>query len=238
VRYLRQEPNRGPAAARNRGIEAATGEIIAFTDDDCLVPPNYLARLAEGYQHYPEIAGAGGYLEAPGDLLQRNLFAQYEAHVTHQVYHAGPESYLGGFECPAGGTNSMSYRRECLKAVGGFDETFPYAAGEDADLKWRICECGAKLLYVPVKVTHLQSYTWPRFCQQQIVRGQGVVHFERKRLGKIPSRPRILLRLAKRTFLLFRDLVVGPDRRLAIVYFAARWYDGLGQLQEIAKEKG
>jgi glycosyltransferase involved in cell wall biosynthesis len=62
VRYIRQDPNRGPAVARNRGIEVADGEIIAFTDDDCLLPLDFLSRLAEGYQRYPEVAGVGGYL--------------------------------------------------------------------------------------------------------------------------------------------------------------------------------
>jgi glycosyltransferase involved in cell wall biosynthesis len=159
VRYLRQETNRGPAAARNRGIEAATGEIVAFTDDDCLVPSDFLARLAGGYRTYPDVAGVGGYLEAPDEVLRSNAFAQYEAHVTHQVYRAGPTPYLGGFECPAGGTSAMSYRREVLLVVGGFDAQFTAAAGEDADLKLRIVQRGFSLLYVPIKVTHHSS--WP-----------------------------------------------------------------------------
>ncbi len=158
VHYIRQERNRGPAAARNQGIEAATGEMIAFTDDDCLLPPDFLSRLADGYRRYPEAAGVGGYLEAPEELLQTNPFARYEAYVTHRIYHAGAEEYLGGFECPAGGTNSMSYRKAALLEVGGFDESFPYAAGEDADLKWRVVQRGYRLLYVPVKVVHLQPY--------------------------------------------------------------------------------
>jgi GT2 family glycosyltransferase len=69
-------------------------------------------------------------------------------HLSRRVYNVGEEEYLGGFECPPR-NNNMSYRRAALESVGGFDESFPYAGGEDADLKWRLCQNGAQLLYVP-----------------------------------------------------------------------------------------
>ncbi len=55
VHYIRQA-NRGPAAARNRGIQKATGELIAFTDDDCVPPPAWLSRLADGFKRHPHAA--------------------------------------------------------------------------------------------------------------------------------------------------------------------------------------
>ncbi len=234
VRYIRQEPNRGPAAARNRGIEAAFGEIIAFTDDDCLLPPDFLSRLADGYRRYPEVAGVGGYLEAPEEILGSNPFARYEAYVTHQVYHAGSEEYLGGFECPAGGTNSMSYRRAVLLEVGGFDESFPYAAGEDADLKWRVVQRGYRLLYVPMKVLHLQPYTLRSFWHQHLRHGQGAVHFERKYRGRPPSIARLVLRLAARITRWTSDLFrLRPA--LATVKLLAELADLQGQWQEVRR---
>lgn len=234
VRYIRQEPNRGPAAARNRGIEAATGEIAAFTDDDCLVPQDFLAHLADGYRRYPEVAGVGGYLEAPDEVLPRNPFAQYEAHVTHYVYRAGPEEYLGGFECPAGGTNSMSYQKEVLMAVGGFDETFPLPGGEDADLKWRVVQRGYRLLYVPVKVVHLRPYTFHHFWHQYRMHGRGAVYFERKHRGRLPSSSRLALRFAARVARWFPDLIrLGP--RLATIKVLAELADLTGQWQEVRR---
>ncbi|HXF69538.1 MAG TPA: glycosyltransferase [Thermoflexus sp.] len=234
VHYIRQEPNRGPAAARNRGIEVASGEIIAFTDDDCLLPPDFLSRLADGYRRYPDVAGVGGYLEAPDELLQSNPFARYEAYVTHRVYRAGPEEYVGGFECPAGGTNSMSYRKTVLLEVGGFDESFPYAAGEDADLKWRVVQRGYRLLYVPVKVVHLQPYTFSAFWRQHLRHGRGAVHFERKHRGRPPSTLRLALRLAVRWARWFPDLFrLGPT--LAIVKWIAELADWWGQWTEVRR---
>jgi glycosyltransferase involved in cell wall biosynthesis len=237
VRVLVQAENRGPAAARNLGLAHARGEIIAFTDDDCLIPPDFLSRLVEGYLAHPEAVGVGGYMEAPAPLLGDNLLAQYEAHLTHQVYGAGSEPRLGGFDCPAGGTNAMSYRKSALLEAGGFDESFPVAAGEDTDLKWRITQRGTRLLYVPTGVIHCRDYRLGSFWRQQIQRGVGAAHFEFKRQGRYPGPGRIALRIAKRTV---GALMVIPQHGLglATVQLLAGWADALGQMRAWVRSRG
>jgi glycosyltransferase involved in cell wall biosynthesis len=234
VRYFRQEVNRGPASARNRGILAAVGEVLAFTDDDCLLPADFLSLLEKGYRRHSEAGGVGGYLEAPDEVVACNNFAKYEAYVTHHVYGAGSEPYLGGFECPAGGTNSMSYRQDVLAAVGGFDETFPVPGGEDADLKWRIVQMGTKLLYVPVKVIHLQTYNLRRFWHQYSTHGRGAVYFERKYQGHPPSLRRLMLRGVARCARWFPGLM-RLGLVLASVKLVAELADLTGQFQEIRR---
>ncbi len=232
VRYLWQA-NRGPAAARNTGIRAGTGEIVAFTDDDCVPPPDWLSQLAAGYARHPDVAGVGSYLDPPDEALAGNAIAQFEYYLSHVVYAAGDREYLGGFECPAGGTNSMSYQRSILEELGGFDESFPYAAGEDTELKWRVCQAGHRLLYVPSRVIHLRPYTWEAFRRQQITHGRGAVHFECKH-GRMPSRGRLLLRAAKRGLRFGPDLVqIGPA--LAWVKLWGGWFECWGQWQEVHK---
>ncbi len=120
-----------------------------------------------------------------------------------------------------------------MLSVDGFDESFPYAAGEDADLKWRICSQGASLLYVPVKVTHLQPYRWSDFRRRQITFGRGAIHFELKRHGRPPGRLRVGLRLMKRSLRFFGDLASGLSVRLAAVRLAAGWFECMGQLSEL-----
>jgi glycosyltransferase involved in cell wall biosynthesis len=222
VRYIRQA-NRGPAAARNLGIREATGDIVAFTDDDCLPPADWLACLRQGYERYPEAAGGGGSLIAPPNLLATNVFARYERYNGCEVYHSGEQDYYGGFECPAGGTANMSYRRAVLLEVNGFDEGFPVAAGEDADLKLRICNLNYRLFYVPVWVTHLQEYSWPRFCRQCYVRGIGRNYFEQRHGAGYPSRIKISLRIVRRLLTFPLDLIRMREKRLALVKLA----DGL-----------
>lgn len=227
VRYLRQD-NRGPAAARNLGIRQAQGEIITFTDDDCLVPPHWLEALARGYQRHPQVVGVGGYLEAPDAVLANNIFAQYERYNSYRTYGVGDVEYVGGFECPAGGTNNMSYRRAALEEIGGFDESFPVAGGEDADLKWRLHQQGHSFLYLPLKVTHLHPYSWRSFRKQSYNHGKGRTYFERKHGGQ-PSRLKIALRLAWRFVVFPIDLTTMKPRALALAKLAHGLYGGLGQ---------
>ena len=199
--YLRQE-HAGPAAARNQGIAAARGEVVAFTDDDCLPPPGWLARLADGFARYPEAAGVGGRLLAPEHVRESNLLARYEAYLDRLPKGARALEALGGNESRAGGTHNIAYRKQTLVNIGGFDQSFPYAAGEDADLKRRITQAGGRLLFIPFTMLHNRDYTWPAFRRQQFSRGKGRVYFDRKWrrprtfLAAGLSLPRALLRLA------------------------------------------
>ena len=228
VAYMRQA-NRGPAAARNRGIEAARGEVVAFTDDDCLPPADWLERLAEGLERLPQVVGAGGAQLAPGEVRAHNRLARYEAYVTRQVYGAADQEVVAGFECPAGGTNNMAYRRVELDRIGRFDESFPYAAGEDADLKLRLAKAGHRFAYLPVVVTHLQPYTWAAFRRQQYVRGKGRAYFDHKW-----KKPRgylvVMLRAVAGLVRLPQRWLTMPEAGLLVPAVVELWCNTLGQV--------
>lgn len=207
--------NVGPAKARNLGIKKARNEIVAFTDDDCAVPKNWLKCFDEGYKRYEgfkgndEIAGVGGYLEAPEELLRFNIFAQYEEFHERSQYNIQDYEFISKKrdEAPFE-TNNISYKKEILEKVGGFDEDYSFVgSGEDGDLKERVLELGYGLLFIPVKVIHLQEYSLSRFLRQQLSRGGGILIYKKKHGIGIESRVELLFKILISPLILLKYLI-------------------------------
>lgn len=127
VTYLHQA-NAGPAAARNNGFAHARGDFIAFTDDDTVPDRRWAADLAAAFSADPGLAAVGGTVR-PLRVTFLTKFVQVEQHASHGVGPNGEIKYLVTANC--------AYRREVLDELGGFDETFPVASGEDTDLTLR-----------------------------------------------------------------------------------------------------
>lgn len=121
IRYLPVTGSHGPAAARNLGWHAARGDIIAFTDDDCIPTPGWLsgglAAFSDG------IVGASGKLVMPLDHIPTD----YERNAVQ-------------LERSEFVTANCFYRRAMLERVGGFDERFTAAWREDSDLFFTLQE--------------------------------------------------------------------------------------------------
>ena len=133
LRLLRHERSRGPAAARNAGWRAARAPLIAFTDDDCRPAGEWLKRGLEGHAANPGAVLQGRVEKDPDQMDALNPFAHwFEVHDANQ-----------GFP-----TANIFYPRELLELLGGFDESFARAAGEDTDLGWRAIEAGASVVFV------------------------------------------------------------------------------------------
>ncbi len=138
-------PRSGAAAARNLGARSATGEWVLFLDSDCLPTP----PLIEGYERAMDaaVAYAGVVRAAHFDTLSRYYDSQ-GIFSPSPVWHQGRErpAYLI--------TANALVWRPALAQVGGFDERFPDAGGEDVDLGLRLWRIGP-LAYAPqAQVVH------------------------------------------------------------------------------------
>ena len=130
----------GPAAARNTGWRASQAEWIVFLDDDVVPERDWLDRLAADLRAArPHVAGSQGRVRVP--LPSDRRPTDWERNVS-------------GLETAAWATADMAYRRAALAAVGGFDERFPRAFREDADLALRIRAAGYELVRGRREVVH------------------------------------------------------------------------------------
>lgn len=129
-----RDHGRGPASARNRGWRATHGtdpEWIAFLDDDVVLPQGWLAGLVEDLRACPaEVGATQGAISVPLPVDRRPT--DWERNV----------GALAGADWA---TADMAYRRRALEQVGGFDERFPRAFREDADLALRVRRAGWEL---------------------------------------------------------------------------------------------
>ncbi|MFQ5611539.1 MAG: glycosyltransferase family 2 protein [Anaerolineae bacterium] len=168
VRYLRQEINRGPAAARNCAIQEARGDIIAFTDDDCVPPTNWLQRHLEYYDD--QIIGAVGGPQTP---RLPNFFDKVEiAHYADEYRGLKRITRVSDWEGLA--TSNMSVRRVVFEEIGFFDEQF--LTGADPEFARRINRAGYVLVRDPsLSVEHLKVHTLCSYLRMRFRRGCGSI---------------------------------------------------------------
>lgn len=161
-RLIRQA-NKGLSVARNVGLHAARGEIVAYTDSDCVVDPHWLTYIVRAMQE-GGFDGCGGPNYAPHeDGWVEAAVAASPGAPSHVLVAEDAAEHLAG--C------NMMFRRAALDRVGGFDPQFT-AAGDDVDACWRILDAGMRLGYCPAAfVWHFRRNTVAAYYGQQ--RGYG-----------------------------------------------------------------
>ena len=187
--YLTQE-NRGVAAARNLGTGHAKGHVVFFTDDDCVVPPDWISTLAKAYERHPEVAGAGGWYQYPEEKNEKSWFVNYTMHSLYKMYgeRMKTEEINNNFflRNPSGNTSNTSYRKAILEEAGFFDERLNFVGLVDWELKKRIMDLGYPLLYIPFNVLHLKPLGFKEILRKFFNRGRGRYYLVKKNPELLP----------------------------------------------------
>jgi GT2 family glycosyltransferase len=157
VRAIHQ-PNLGLSEARNVGLRASTGAIVAYTDSDCVVDPDWLSLLVYQLQR-TGAAAVGGPNLSPEDGQIAACVAASPGQPSHVLESDQVAEHIPG--C------NMAYRREALLAINGFDPVYR-RAGDDVDLCWRLQHEGMWITFAPgAFVWHLRRQTVGAYLRQQ-----------------------------------------------------------------------
>lgn len=172
---LLRQSNTGPATARNAGATLAHGKYLVFTDDDCKPTPNWLKNVSVCFATFPNVI-IGGYTV---NALTNNVYSTATHLLMDYLYQL---SNIDSLQPNFFASNNFALRADSFSSIGGFDTTFPLAAGEDREFCDRWLHHGYKMVYAPeVRVHHTHELNLQRFWQQHFNYGRGAFRFRQVR---------------------------------------------------------
>jgi glycosyltransferase involved in cell wall biosynthesis len=183
-RLIRLGENRGPAHARNIGAEEASGDILAFSDGDCKVEQDWVENIHNHFSRNDCEAIMGKLILLPSTILGDSISALgFPA--------GGSIGFDRIWKVDANGfTDSLSscncaIKEHVFQKVGGFDEAFPYAGGEDSLLAYQLRENNFRIKYCPdVLVYHDARDSFRDFLKWQFHRGISAYIFSIRIAGR------------------------------------------------------
>ena len=171
VRLIRT-PNRGLGNARNTGLEHATGEIVAYTDDDTRPDPHWLTYLAAVFVSSDHAGVGGPNIAPPGDGFYADCVSNSPGNPVQVLLTDEVAEHIAG--C------NSAFRREALREIGGYDPRFR-VAGDDVDVCWRLQERGWTIGFSPAAmVWHHRRNSLRAYWKQQIGYGRAEALLEAK----------------------------------------------------------
>ena len=223
---LLQRPHAGPASARNAGATEATGEFLAFTDDDCAASPSWLSAMEACLRLAPNDLVAGRVVNA----LPQNIYS-----TTSQLL---VDYLIGYFNADAATacfvtSNNMGIARAGFLEAGGFNIAFRRAAGEDREFGDRWRRAGKNVSFrADVVVEHAHDLTLRRFWRQHFNYGRGAWEFRVARIstGAVPAPLEPFSFYRKLVMYPFRQPGVGRRWRVAILLAMSQAANALGFL--------
>jgi glycosyltransferase involved in cell wall biosynthesis len=204
VRYVR-EPRPGLSCARNRALREATGEVIAFTDDDVRVDRGWVGGLLGGFGRSSTVGCVTGLvasasLEQPAEQFF-DARVSWSSSCEQRLYDPRQrQSPLFPYASGRFGTGAnMAFRVADLRRLGGFDESLgagsPTGGGEDLDIFVRILRAGLSLSYEPAAlVWHDHRVDEAELAHQMYSYGKGLAAYLCKLLVSRRTAPDLLAR--------------------------------------------
>jgi len=178
------QPNKGPAAARNRGIQEAKADIIAFLDADVIPHSDWAKLILEKFESDPSIAGVEGCTICP-DFDDIDPYSHFMRNMEGGNYP----------------TCNIAYSKAWLERVDGFDERYRLPWREDSDLAFSIIGAGGEIRFVKDAVVEhpvLPGNAW-RVCITYSLRRQYDIllkcrhpHFYREKIGSLTDKTELL----------------------------------------------
>lgn len=190
------EKHAGPAAQRNRGAEKAKGDILLFTDSDCVPDKNWIEEMAKPFSDKNIVGVSGTYRTLNNDRLVAR-FEGYEIAKRHEKLARQERiDFIGSF--------SAGYRKSIFKKFGGFSTDFKKADAEDPELSFNIANAGYKMVFNPKAiVAHPHVASLGKFWKQKFSRGFWRVLLYRKHPEKMGG-----------------DSYTGSDVQLSLIFLA------------------
>ncbi len=176
---LLEQEHKGPASARNLGAKKAKGEILLFTDADCIPDKNWVSEMTKPFEK-KEIAGVQGRYETKQkDLIARFIQLEIEDRYDRMRTFEAID-FIGSY--------SAGYRKRVFLKFKGFDESFPIASGEDPELSFKLSKAGHKMIFNNKAIVyHDHVYTLLEYLKQKFWRAYWRVLLYRKHPKKIKS---------------------------------------------------
>jgi GT2 family glycosyltransferase len=183
-RFLDLTQNRGPAFCRNLGARQATGEILVFTDSDCDVPADWIATIRHAFTQNRMEALMGKVIVAPsntlGDAISALGYPAGGALGFDKMWKVTDDGYTDSLS-----SCNCAIKTEIFWEMGGFDEAFPHAGGEDSFLAYSLRKAGYQIKYCPQVIAHHRARDSLRdFIRWHFRRGISSYIFAGKVTGK------------------------------------------------------